>query len=336
MTTFNLGGYQDTSLLYEGARTLVYRAQRRRDRQSVIIKVLRNPHPSVNELIQFHNQYVLTQNLEHPGIVTPLALERYTNGYALVLPETGMVSLAADWPQTQRNVTEFLAVALQLARALHYLNAQQILHKDIKPANILIHPTTRQIQIIDFSIASRLPREKQQLANPHHLEGTLAYISPEQTGRMNRGIDYRTDFYSLGVTLYELLTGVLPFAGDDPMALIHCHIAQTCLSPQVLANSQQRPCPQSVAEIILKLMAKNPEDRYQSALGLQHDLEHCQEQLQIQGEITPFALGTRDVCDRFLIPEKLYGRETEVKTLLQAFERVASVANDPLGVTRML
>ncbi|NEO86076.1 MAG: AAA family ATPase [Spirulina sp. SIO3F2] len=319
----NLEGYQDASLLYQGSRTLVYRASRSRDRQSVIVKVLRNPHPSVNELIQFHNQYVLTQTLDHSAIVTPLALERYTNGYALVLPDTGMVSLAADWPQTERSLTEFLDVALQLTQSLHYLNGQQILHKDIKPANILIHPTTRRLKLIDFSIASLLPREQQQLANPNRLEGTLAYISPEQTGRMNRGIDYRTDFYSLGVTLYELLTGLLPFEGDDPMALIHCHIAQTCLSPQIFPDPQGKPYPQTVAEIILKLMAKNPEERYQSALGLQHDLEQCQQQLEAKGEIPPFTLGTRDVCDRFLIPEKLYGREAEVETLLQAFARVS-------------
>ncbi len=156
------------------------------------------------------------------------------------------------------------------------------------------------------------------------LEGTLAYISPEQTGRMNRGIDYRTDFYSLGVTLYELLTGELPFQSNDPMELLHCHIAKQ--PPSVIRDE----IPQVILDIVMKLMAKNAEDRYQSALGLKFDLENCLHQLQVDGIIRGFEIAQRDVCDRFIIPDKLYGRETEVSTLLQAFERVS------LGATEMM
>ncbi|MBP0019529.1 MAG: AAA family ATPase [Cyanobacteria bacterium SBLK] len=323
MTALNLAGYQETASIYSGIRTLVYRAIRIRDRHPVIIKILRNPHPHFNELVQFRNQYAIARHLQHLGIVHPLALERYGNGYALIMPDEGAIALSDYWRQSMPNPGDLLVLAVQIADILHYLGRQRIVHKDIKPSNILIHPETRQVKLIDFSISSLLPKERQQLANPNILEGTLAYISPEQTGRMNRGIDYRTDFYSLGVTLYELLTGILPFSSSDPMELVHCHIAQTPLSPLIFPDTEGNKHPEAIANIILKLMAKNAEDRYQSALGLKYDLEQCWQRWQAGGEIAAFELGTRDLCDRFLIPERLYGRETEVATLLAAFERVS-------------
>jgi len=223
---------------------------------------------------------------------------------------------------------EFLEIAIALCDTLNLLYRDRIIHKDIKPSNILINPETKQVKLIDFSIASLLPRETQTLINPNVLEGTLAYISPEQTGRMNRGIDYRTDFYSLGVTFYELLTGKLPFQSNDPMELLHCHLAK---NPPNLREKTGKYIPQIICDIVIKLMAKNAEDRYQSALGLKLDLEKCLTQLQETGEIQSFEIAQRDVCDRFLIPDKLYGRETEVKTLLQAFERVANPPQSPLA-----
>jgi len=319
----NLAGYQETLPIYAGTRTLVYRAIQTNTQQSVIIKVLRNPHPNFQELLQLRNQYMLTRHLEHPAFVQSLTLERYRNGYALVMLDEGAISLWDYWQPFGGDLKEFLSIAIQMAQALHYLGQQRIIHKDIKPANILMCPETRQIKFIDFSISSLLPKEQQQLLNPKVLEGTLAYISPEQTGRMNRGIDYRTDFYSLGVTLYELLTGVLPFQSNDPVELLHCHIAKEPLAPNELLDTQGNPYPEAISQIIIKLMAKNAEERYQSALGLKHDLERCWQQLQATGEITPFELGEHDVCDRFLIPEKLYGREAEVQMLLEAFKRVS-------------
>jgi len=320
----NLVGYQETDQIYSGSRTLVYRAIQATTEQSVIIKVLRNPHPNFNELVRFRNQYIITRNLEHPTIVQPLSLERYSNGYALVMPDEGALSLLEYWQKSGGDLSKFLTIALQLASALHYLGQQRIIHKDIKPANILMCPETHQVKLIDFSISSLLPKEQQQLVNPNVLEGTLAYISPEQTGRMNRGIDYRTDFYSLGVTLYELLTGVLPFQSNDLVELLHCHIAKEPLAPSELLDTHGNPYPEAISDIILKLMAKNTEERYQSALGLQHDLEQCWQQWEATGKITPFELGNNDRSDRFLIPEKLYGRETEVQILLDTFERVAN------------
>lgn len=323
-----ISGYTIAEQLSEGARTRVYRALRSEHPLPVILKVLRNKHPSLGELIKFRNQYTITRNLDHAKIVRPLALERCGNGYVLVMPDEGFVALSTYLQRRKLSLSTTLTIAIQLAEVLHYLTQQRIIHKDIKPGNILIHPATEQIQLIDFSIASLLPKERQQLANPNVLEGTLAYISPEQTGRMNRDIDYRTDFYSLGVTLFELLTGELPFAVADPMELVYCHIAH----PAAFPETSQRTIPERVQAVVLKLMAKNAEDRYQSALGLKHDLEICLRRWEATGHISAFELGKRDRCDRFLIPEKLYGRDQEVRTLLTAFERVTRGSTELLLV----
>ncbi|MEH2339978.1 serine/threonine protein kinase [Nostoc sp.] len=218
--------YQLIEKLYAGSRTVVYRGIREADKLGIVVKLLQREYPTFSELLQFRNQYTIAKNLDSPGIVRPYSLETYRNSYALVMEDFGGISLR-DYVQNQPLAsTEFLEIAIQLANILNYLHHHQIIHKDIKPANILIHPETKQIKIIDFSIASLLPKETQEIKNPNVLEGTLAYLAPEQTGRMNRGIDYRADFYALGVTFFELLTGELPFVTDDPMELLHCHIAK--------------------------------------------------------------------------------------------------------------
>jgi serine/threonine protein kinase len=299
---------------------------REKDSLAVVIKLLASEYPSFNELLQFRNQYTISKNLDILGIIYPLSLEAYGNGYILVMADTGGISLREYIKNSILSLEEFLAVAIQLSDILHDLHQNRVIHKDIKPANILIHPETKQVQLIDFSIASLLPKETQEIKSPNGLEGTLAYISPEQTGRMNRGIDYRSDFYSLGVTFYELLTGELPFISDDPMELVHCHIAKTP------TRGKREEIPQVLSDIVIKLMAKNAEDRYQNALGLRHDLETCLHQLKDTGKITYFAIGQRDLCDRFLIPEKLYGREVEVQMLLDAFDRVADGTSEMMLV----
>ncbi|MEH2274915.1 MAG: AAA family ATPase [Nostoc sp.] len=343
-TLVTIPGYQIKEQLYNGSRTLVYRGYRETDSLPVVVKLLKNPYPGFCELVQFRNQYTIAKNLNSPLIIQTYSLEPYQNGYVLVMEDFGGISLK-EWGtgSSLRNLTEFLQIAIALCNILNILYHQRIIHKDIKPANILINPETRQVKIIDFSIASLLPRETQTLINPNLLEGTLSYISPEQTGRMNRGIDYRTDFYSIGVTFYELLTGELPFQSNDPMELVHCHIAK--LPPNMNKSYLHKapfpyqgegcgevdfPIPQVLCDIVMKLMAKNAEDRYQSALGLKSDLENCLTQLQKTGNIEHFEIAQRDVCDRFVIPNKLYGRQTEVEILLQAFERVS------LGATEMI
>ncbi|MDZ8052572.1 MAG: AAA family ATPase [Aulosira sp. ZfuVER01] len=326
-------GYQLSEELYNGCRTLVYRGYREIDNNPVVIKLLKNPYPSFSELVQFRNQYSIAKNLRQPGIIQTYSLEPYQNGYAIVMEDFGGISLKDYFISPQRqyagSLQEFLPIAISLCDTLDTLYRNCIIHKDIKPNNILINPKTKQVKLIDFSIASLLPRETQTLISSKVLEGTLAYISPEQTGRMNRGIDYRTDFYSLGVTFYELLTGELPFQSKDAMELVHCHIAKippSANSQQLTVNSEK--VPQVLDDIIQKLMAKSAEDRYQSALGLKYDLENCLIQLQETGQIQHFNIAQRDVCDRFIIPEKLYGREHEVQTLLKAFDRVANGATE--------
>ncbi|MEG4963437.1 MULTISPECIES: AAA family ATPase [unclassified Microcoleus] len=315
--TNGISGYHLVEQLYCGSRTLVYRAFRETDQLPVVIKLLNRDYPSFSELLQFRNQYTIAKNLRLPGVVEPYNLESYRHSYALVMEDFGGISLRDYAQERSLTLAEILEIAIQITDILDGLYRNRVIHKDIKPANVLIHPETKQIKLIDFSIASLLPRETQEIQNPNVLEGTLAYISPEQTGRMNRGIDYRTDFYSLGATFYELLTEKLPFECDDPMELVHCHIAK---QPPAI---NRKEIPQVVSDIVMKLMAKNAEKRYQSALGLKHDLERCLQQWQETGKIETFELGTRDVCDRFLIPEKLYGREGEIQQLLAAFERVA-------------
>ncbi|BAY34869.1 two-component hybrid sensor and regulator [Nostoc carneum NIES-2107] len=321
----HIPGYHVSEEIYNGSRTLVYRGFREADNKPVVLKLLKNSYPSFNELVQFRNQYTIAKNLQSPLIIGTYSLEAYQNGYVLVMEDFGGIALS-QWHKIRTNVLslmEFFQIAIALCNTLDILYRHRIIHKDIKPANILINPETKQIKLIDFSIASLLPRETQTLISLNVLEGTLAYLSPEQTGRMNRGIDYRTDFYSLGVTFYELLTGELPFQSNDPMELVHCHIAKI---PTALGNREE--IPQVLADMVMKLLAKNAEDRYQSALGLKYDLENCLEQLQTTGKIESFPIGRRDVCDRFLIPDKLYGRTAEVEKLLTAFKQVSTGAKE--------
>ncbi len=329
-TSKKVPGYSLTEQLYAGSRTVVYRAIRSSDQQPVVVKLLNHDYPSFNELLQFRNQYVIAQaltsqfakTLNLPGIIHTYSLETYGNSYVLVMEDFGGISLREYIQANPINIREFLTIGLQLTDILHSLYQNRVIHKDIKPTNILINPQTQQIKLIDFSIASLLPKETQSTKNPNVLEGTLAYISPEQTGRMNRGVDYRSDFYSLGVTFYQLLTGELPFISNDPMELVHCHIAK---EPEVI-NHQK--IPSVVSDIVMKLMAKNAEDRYQSALGLKNDLEKCLCQIKETGKVEYFQIGQRDISDRFIIPEKLYGREKEVEELLGAFERVSQGNNE--------
>ncbi len=325
-TTF-LPNYQITEQIYNGNRTVVYRGICADSQKPVIIKLLKKAYPTFAELVQFRNQYLITKNIQIEGIVQPIALESCGNGLALIMEDDGSISLSEELKSRadQRiSLEEFLTIAIKLTKILEGLYHNRIIHKDIKPANILIHPQTKQVKLIDFRIATLLPKEQQEIQNPNVLEGTLAYISPEQTGRMNRGIDYRSDYYSLGVTFYQLLSGKLPYESDDVMELVHCHIAKTALP---LGRSEEgggsSKIPGVVEDIVMKLMAKNAEDRYQSALGLKYDLQKCWQQWQETGDIEPFELGERDIGDRFLVPEKLYGRETEVAQLLATFERVA-------------
>ncbi len=321
-----ISGYRVIEQIHQSKQTLIYKGVREKDRKPVVIKLMRKEYPTPDEIAEFRNQYLLSKNLNLPSIIKSYSLENYHNSYALILEDFGGIALSneiKDWTlngvrQSSNFIQYFLDIAIKIVSAIDDLHRHQIIHKDIKPDNILINPNTKEIKITDFSISTILPREIQYLTNPDVLEGTLAYISPEQTGRMNRGIDYRTDYYSLGITLFELLTGELPFKNNNPLELIYAHISQ---QPRVkkIINSN---IPSIISDIICKLMAKNSEDRYQSAFGLKYDLELCLHKLQDNQTIKPFELATKDISDHFSIPDKLYGREVEIQQLLAAFDRV--------------
>ncbi len=229
------------------------------------------------------------------------------------------------WMQQQKfSIEEFLRIAIATTESLQQIHSANIIHKDINPSNIVFNPASGELKIIDFGISSQLTRENYTIKNPNILEGTLAYMSPEQTGRMNRSLDYRTDFYSLGATFYELLTYQLPFDTNDVLELVHSHLAKQPSSP-----SRVNPeIPQIVSDIVMKLMAKNAEERYQNAFGIKADLEECLDCLQTHKNISFFSLGCQDISYRFQIPQKLYGREQEIDSLLTAFERVSGHRQD--------
>ena len=326
--SLSIVGYNFIETIYEGTTTLVYRAYRELDQALVIIKTLTAEYPTLEQLSRLKHEYKLLQSLDIEGIAQPLALLNYKNGLALILPDLGGESLRKLLNlQKVIELSKFLPISIQIASILGKLHQNNIIHKDINPNNILIDEKINQVRIIDFSISSYLSRENQITSNPNLLEGTLSYISPEQTGRMNRSIDYRTDFYSLGVTFYEMLTGQLPFLATDSLELVHCHIAKTPLLPHLI-NSE---IPEVVSDIVMKLLAKTAEDRYQSALGLKADLEICLRMLQTSGNIAHFQVGELDSFSQFTIPQKLYGREREVSLLMDAFARVSNPPQPPPG-----
>ncbi|MCL1466971.1 AAA family ATPase [Argonema galeatum] len=317
-----LPGYTMNEIIYESSKTFVYRGQRDRTSQPVIIKILKDEYPTIEEITRLRQEFIIPQKIDCAGIVKPYSLENYQNSFALILEDFGGQSLKQIFEFQALEIKAFLQIAISLAEILAQLHKVSIIHKDIKPSNIIFNPETGEVKLTDFSIAIALPKEQQAVVNPHLLEGTLAYISPEQTGRMNRAIDYRSDFYSLGVTFYELLTGQLPFITNDLMELIHCHIAKKPVPPHLL-NEGNGKIPPVLSHIVMKLMEKNAEERYQSAAGLKFDLETCLQELETRGEIANFRLGTRDRGTQLLIPQKLYGREAEVAELLAAFDRIA-------------
>ena len=319
MSSNTIAGYSLTEPLFEGARSVIYKATRDGDGRPVVIKVLAAEYPSLEQIARLRREFRMTRAAHTDGVVEVVALERHRSSLAIVLEDFGGESLARLQAPAPLELRRLLDFGMRLAGALGRVHQRRIIHKDINPSNIVHNPRTDVLKIIDFGIATELSREEAANVGPSRLEGTLPYLSPEQTGRMNRVVDYRTDFYSLGVTLYQLATGRLPFVGADPLEVVHCHIAQMPTPPHEVAPA----VPPVVSEIICRLMAKRAEDRYQSAFALQADLARCARRLDEEGRVSSFAIGRGDVSDRFQLQQKLYGREEQTETLLAAFDRTA-------------
>ena len=273
--------------------------------------------PAPVSLARLEHAYRLRDELDSTWAARPVALVQQDGHPALLIEDPGGELLARLVGKTW-DLMPFLRVAVGLTVSIGRLHARGLIHKDIKPANILVNTTTGDVWLAGFGLASRLARERQAPDSPDVIAGTLPYMAPEQTGRMNRSIDARSDLYSLGVTLYELLTGKLPFTASDPMEWIHCHIARKPMPP----NERVKGIPGQVAAIVMKLLAKTAEHRYQTAAGVEADLRSCLTTWEAHGCIDEFPLGARDVSDTLLIPERLYGRERQIAELFAAFERV--------------
>ena len=315
-----LSAYTFEALRRDG-EFILYRGDHRRQTDAsppsvlAITPVLERP--ALASLRRMEHEYSLRADLDPGWAVRPLALASHEGRTMLVLNDPGGEPLDRLLGKPME-LTEFLRPAVGLSAALRQMHGRGLIHKDLKPANILVNRASGEARLTGFGIASRLPRERQAPAPPESIAGTLAYMAPEQTGRMNRSIDSRSDLYALGVTLYQMLTGSLPFTASNPMEWVHCHIARKPVPP----SERLEKIPAPVSQIIMKLLAKTAEERYQTAASVESDLRRCLAEWELHGRIEPFALGERDTPDRLLIPEKLYGRAREVETLLASFDRV--------------
>jgi predicted ATPase/serine phosphatase RsbU (regulator of sigma subunit)/tRNA A-37 threonylcarbamoyl transferase component Bud32 len=305
--------------LHESFRTIVYRAFRHDTGEPVVVKCPRSEYPSPPDLARFRNEFEVTRPIHSPRVVRADQLGALGSRTFLVSPYYDGLPLARLLGESLP-LPDLLSLMQLVLRAVGDVHDAGVVHKDLSPTNILVDAGLTSVRIIDFDIASRLQREQQEAVAPSALEGTLRYISPEQTGRMNRTVDYRADYYSVGAIFYELLAGQPPFPGSDPTELVHHHIAKRPFFP--LPVRQQVPGP--VRELILKLLVKTPEERYQSAAGVAHDLQRCLDELRSTGDVVPFTLGEADVSDRFAVAQRLYGREAEIEHMLEAWNQVSN------------
>ncbi|WP_437522063.1 AAA family ATPase [Sorangium sp. So ce726] len=311
--------YLVIEVLHDGPETILYRARREEDGRPVVLKVLRRDHASPRALGRLRHEHDVARALDTTAVVKAHGIEAFRDQMTLVLEDFGGRALDR-LIQGPTPLERFFPLALRLSGALAELHRHHVIHRDIKPQNLIYNPDTGEVKITDLGIACLSARECQDVSHDGLIAGTLAYMAPEQTGRMNRSTDERTDLYSLGVTFYELLTGALPFQASDPVEWVYCHVALHPSPPHALVPS----IPPQLSAVVLKLLSKSAEDRYQSALGLQRDLDECFARWQASGAIPPFPLGEHDLSDRFQIPQRLYGRERELKALLAAFERVVA------------
>jgi diguanylate cyclase (GGDEF)-like protein/PAS domain S-box-containing protein len=313
-----LSGFQVGELLYQGPNSQVFRARRDSDGLAVIIKIPASPGISIRENLRFQHEYDLLATLDLPRVIKVHDLRQYRSSFAIIEEDYGARDLEAHLGGRRLEAREFLDVAVQMAESLAQLHAQRIIHKDVHLGNFLIHPGTGEVKLTDFGMSSLIEGEMPEPGNPDQIEGNLAYISPEQTGRMNRGIDSRSDLYSLGVCFYKMLTGELPFTARDAMELLHAHIARKPPRP----TERNAGVPQALSACAMRLLEKRAEDRYQSATGLVRDLEAMRAAAARGEGLSAMPLGRWDVSGQFQVSQKIYGRDAEIRLLQEVFERM--------------
>jgi predicted ATPase/serine phosphatase RsbU (regulator of sigma subunit)/tRNA A-37 threonylcarbamoyl transferase component Bud32 len=321
-------GFTPTAKLRDLAQAALYRGHRNADQAPVLLKIPTGDRPSAAQLARLRHEHSILRSLTVPGVVKPLGLERVGGTLALVLEDAGDRTLDLGADAHPMELGAFLQVAISMTRVVEAVHRHHIIHKDIKPVNFMMNGGP-DVTLVDFGVATRLSLEDRRASSVNRLEGTLAYMSPEQTGRMNRVLDRRTDLYSLGVTFYELLTGLLPFRASDPLELVHSHIARAPVPPHAVVAT----VPAVVSDIVMKLLSKNAEDRYQDVAGLRADLERCRESLLAGAAVAAFTLGERDFSDELRIPQKLYGREADSMELLSTFDRARRGAAELLLIS---
>jgi Predicted ATPase len=309
--------YEILEKIYRSYSSIIFKAYGTETKEKVIIKTLNRELYDSLSLAKLKNEYKLLKKLQGDYVIKAYEFINVGNRFSMVIEDFGGVSLDRYLKTTQVGIRELLDIALKITKCLAYLNNKQVIHKDINPSNIVYNPDNKVLKLIDFGIASEFSFETMQALNPHKLEGTLPYLSPEQTGRMNRPLDYRTDYYSLGVTLYEMACAKLPFLTNDPAQIVHSHIALTPLP----VHETNPLIPKTLSGIITKLMAKIPEERYKNANGILFDLDRCLKELDNNSN-NEFALGLGDISDKLEMPKKIYGRERELANLLASYQNI--------------
>ena len=309
--------YTIVEVLSISERSLVYRCLEPESQEPVILKVLNKEFPTNQELNNFREEYNKYKMLENVvGVQTVKKLLDYQNSLAIVFQDTNS-QLLSNWiEQGKGNLKSALQIAINITQVLDAIHELGFVHKNINPGNLLWQPQEKAIYLADFALATRHLKELTGFQNLNALKGSLPYISPEQTGRLNHSLDHRSDLYSLGVVLYQLLVGRLPFTSEDANQLVHAHVA---IPPKPL-NKVNPGIPDVVSTLVLKLLEKLPENRYQTAKGVQYDLQHCLTQLEASGNISDFAVGCEDISLDFAVSQKLYGREHQREKIMAGFE----------------